>query len=321
MKAAVYESYGSPEVVTIRDVPKPTAGKDEVLIRILATSVTSGDVRMRAFDIPPLFKIPARFMLGYPKPKKQVLGFEYAGIVDAIGPGVTNLKLGDEIFGGHVGGMHAEYAVVAATSALALKPKSISFDEAASIPFGAHTALTFLRKASITPGQRVLIIGASGAVGAYAVQIARHMGAEITAVCSDKNADLVRSLGASQTIDYTKADITKLDQAFDVVIETVGSLTFTEALPLIAPNGAFVAIVMSPADVGPMLWPPARKGRRLIGGEAEDTAENMRAVAALVTSGAIRPVIDSIYPLTQIRDAHARVDTKRKRGAVVVTLS
>ncbi len=191
MKAAIYERYGPPEVVEIREIAKPAPKPDEVLVKIHPTSVTSGDARMRAFDIPPLFKLPARFMLGWPKPKKPVLGFEYAGTVEAVGAAVTIFKPGDEVFGGRVGGAHAEYACVPENSAIALKPANISFADAAGVPFGANTALVFLRKAGVKPGQRVLIIGASGCVGSYAVQLAHHMGAEVTAVCSGANAELV----------------------------------------------------------------------------------------------------------------------------------
>lgn len=321
MKAAVYDAYGPPDVVEIREIAKPVPKSNEILVKVRATSVTSGDARMRAFDIPPLFKIPGRFMLGWPKPKKPVLGFEFAGTIEAIGTAVTKFKLGDEVFGGHVGGAHAEYNCVPENGTIALKPANLSFEEAAAVPFGANTAMTFLRKAGVGPGKRVLIIGASGCVGSYAVQLARHMGAAVTGVCRGTNADLVLSLGATKVIDYTTQDVRGLGQTFDVVFETVGSMIFAEALPLVAPGGTFIAAVLAPADMWPMLWPPARKGRRIIGKEAKDNAENMRELAGLLASGAIKPVIDSTYSFAQIRDAHARVDSKRKRGTVVVTIS
>jgi len=321
MQAAVYESYGSPDVVQIRDWPKPVPGADEILIKIHQTSVTSGDARMRSFDIPALFRIPGRFMLGWPRPKKPVLGYEYAGIVEAVGGNVTSFKPGDAVFGAHVGGAHAEYIAVPTTSAIVHKPESLSFDDAAALPFGANTALCFLRKAGVKPGQHVLIIGASGAVGSYAVQLARHMGAEVTAVCSGANRDFVHALGATDVIDYTTTDIRRLGHTFDVVFETVGSMNFREALPLIAPGGTFIAAVLAPADIWPMLFSPARKGRRIIGEEAKDSAANLRELGDLAASGAIRPVIDSRYALADIRAAHARVDSKRKRGVVIVNVS
>jgi NADPH:quinone reductase-like Zn-dependent oxidoreductase len=320
MKAAVYEAYGPPDVVEIREIAKPTPKAGEVLIKMRATSVTSGDARMRAFDIPPLFKIPGRFMLGWPKPKKPVLGFEFAGVVEAVGAAVTKFKPGDEVFGGHVGGAHAEYNCAPEGGAIALKPPNLSFEEAASVPFGGNTSLTFLHKAGVKPGQNVVIIGASGCVGSYAVQLARHMGAKVTAVCSGANAEFVRSLGATEIIDYTTHDVKASGKTFDVVFETVGSMNFAEAMPLVAPNGTFIAGVLAPADMWPMLWPPARHGRRIIGEEAKDSGDNIRELARLLTNGAIRPVIDSTFEFARIREAHARVDSKRKRGAVIVTV-
>jgi NADPH:quinone reductase-like Zn-dependent oxidoreductase len=320
MKAAVYDHYGPPEVVEIREVAKPIPGDDEILVKVHATSVTSGDARMRAFDIPPLFKIPGRFMLGWPKPKKPVLGFEYSGVVETVGKSVTKFQAGDEVIGTHIGGAHAQYNCVPASSPMVLKPDTVTFAEAAAIPFGANTALAFLRKAGVAPGQRVLIIGASGCVGIYAVQLAVHMGAQVTAVCSGANAAFVASFGASEVVDYTTQDVTKLGETFDVVFETVGSMTFSEALPLLKPHGTFIAGVLSPADMFPMLWPPARQGRRIIGEEAKDTLESLAYLTDLLGTGLLKPVIDSTFTLDTIRDAHARVDSKRKRGAVVVTV-
>ncbi|MBI4920377.1 MAG: NAD(P)-dependent alcohol dehydrogenase [Devosia nanyangense] len=321
MKAAVYGTYGPPEVVTIRDIPKPTPKQNEVLVKVHTTLVTSGDARMRAFDIPALFRIPGRFMLGWPKPREQVLGFCFSGVVDAVGPGVTSFKPGDEVMGGKVNGAHAEYAAVPAGKGIIAKPPGLSFEAAATVAFGPTTALTFLRNAKIGPGTRLLVIGASGSVGVYAVQIGRHLGADVTAVCSGANAELVTALGASRVIDYTKQDIRKLGETFDVVFETVGSMNFVEALPLLAPTGTFATAVMAPADIWPMLWPPARKGRRIVGGEAEATNDKMTYLADLMASGALQPVIDSRYKLDTIRDAHARVDTKRKRGDILVAVS
>jgi NADPH:quinone reductase-like Zn-dependent oxidoreductase len=233
---------------------------------------------------------------------------------------VNKFKVGDEVLGGHVGGAHAEYNCVPVSSPIALKPASLSFEAAATIAFGPNTALTFLRNAGVGPGTRLLVIGASGSVGSAAVQIARHLGAEVTAVCSGANADLVASLGA-RVIDYTKQDVRTLGETFDVIFETIGSMTFADVLPLLAPRGVFATAVMAPADIWPMLWGPARKGRRIVGGEAEPTNDKLAELAALAAQGTLQPVIDSRYTLDTIRDAHARVDTKRKRGDVVVAVS
>jgi NADPH:quinone reductase-like Zn-dependent oxidoreductase len=320
MKAAYYETYGPPDVVDIREIDTPTPKDDEVLVKVRATTVTSGDARMRAFDIPPLFKIPGRFMLGWPKPKKPVLGFSYSGTITAVGAGVTQFKVGDDVLGGHIGGAHAEFNCVRVGTGIVPKPAGLSFEAAATIPFGPNTALTFLRNAKVGEGTKLLVIGASGSVGAYAVQLARLMGADVTAVCSGANAELVKSLGASHVIDYTSQDARRIGETFDVVFETVGSMTFSDVLPLLAPTGTFATAVMAPADIGPMIWPPARKGRKIVGGEAEATAGKMSYLADLMASGDLLPVIDSRYTLDTIRAAHARVDTKRKRGDVVVTV-
>lgn len=318
MKAAYYEAYGDPSVVEIRELAKPVPGDNEVLVKVHATIVSSGDARMRAFDLPELFRLPGRFMLGWPIPKKPVLGFAYSGIVDAVGKAVTAFKPGDAVLGGHVGGAHAEYDCVPANGPIARKPEGLSFESAATISFGPNTALCFLEKAKVGPGTRILIIGASGSVGAYAVQLASLLGADVTAVCSGANADFVSGLGASRIIDYTKQDLRTLDEKFDVVFETVGSANFADVLPLLTPTGTFVTAVMAPSDIWPMLWAPARKGRRIIGGEVDVKAGRLSYLADLMVEGELKPIIDSRYTLDTIRDAHARVDTKRKRGDVVV---
>ncbi len=320
MKAVTYQAYGAPDVLDLVELPKPVPGPGQVVVEVRATVVSSGDARMRAFDIPALFRIPARFMLGWPKPKKPVLGFSYSGVIDTVGAGVSGFKPGDEVMGGHVGGAHAEYDCVPSNKAIAIKPAAVSFEAAATIAFGPNTALTFLRKSGVGTGTRLLIIGASGAVGSSAVQLAHHLGADVTAVCSAANADLVHSLGANRVIDYAAQDIRRLGETFDVVFDTVGAMTFADILPLLAPRGIFATAVMAPSDIWPMLWAPARKGRKIVGGEAEATSENLTYLADLITKGALKPVIDSRYTLDTIRDAHARVDTKRKRGDVVVTL-
>jgi NADPH:quinone reductase-like Zn-dependent oxidoreductase len=201
---------------------------------------------------------------------------------------------------------------------IAKKPVGLSFETAATIAFGPSTALMFLRKANVGPGTRILIVGASGSVGAQAVQIAQYLGAEVTAVCSASNAELVTSLGASRVIDYRQQDVRRLDEKFDVVFETIGSMTFADLLPVLSPTGKFVTAVMATSDMWPSIWAPARKGRKIIGGQVYPTAETLAELADLFASGALKPVIDSRFTLNTIRDAHARVDTKRKRGDVVV---
>lgn len=318
MKAVTYQTYGGPEVLNLVDLPRPTPAAGEILVRIRATSVTSGDARMRAFNVPGPFKIPARFMLGYPTPKSPVLGYEFAGEVESVGGGVSRFKPGDRVYGGAVGS-YAEYRTIAETGPVVPIPNGLSFEEAASIGFGVTTAMYFLGSGKVGPGQSLLIIGASGCVGTYSIQLAKHLGAMVTAVCSGRNADLVRSLGADRVIDYTAEDYTR-SGPYDAVMDAVGATTFAKARTLLKRGGVFLNVVMSGADLLSILS-PFKGGRRIVSGSFDTTQAMLLAVNDLVAGEAIAPVIDRTYPLEQIRDAHAYVDTKRKRGAVVVTIS
>jgi NADPH:quinone reductase-like Zn-dependent oxidoreductase len=317
MKAVTYHNYGGPEVLNLVDLPKPSPAAGEVLVRIRATSVTSGDARMRAFDIPGPFKIPARFMLGWPTPKNPVLGYEFAGEVEAVGDGVSRFKPGDRVYGAAFGS-YAEYVTVPQTGPVAPIARGLSFEDAASIGFGVTTAMYFLGKGKIEPGQSLLIIGASGCVGAYSIQLAKHMGAHVTAVCSGRNADLVRSLGADHVIDYTAEDYAR-SGPYDAVMDAVGATSFAKARMLVKRGGVFLNVVMSGSDLVSVLS-PFKDGRRIVTGTFDTTQAMLLAVNDLVEDDAIAPVIDRTYPIEQIRDAHAYVDSKRKRGAVVVTL-
>jgi NADPH:quinone reductase-like Zn-dependent oxidoreductase len=317
MKAVTYSAYGGPEVLNLVDLPKPSPKPGEILVRVRATSVTSGDARMRAFDIPGPFKIPARFMLGYPTPKNPVLGYEFAGEVEAVGLGVTKFKLGDRVYGGSFGS-YAEYITIAETGAVAPIQQGLTFADAASIGFGVTTAMYFLNSGKVGPGQSLLIIGASGCVGAYSIQLAKHLGATVTAVCSGRNAELVRSLGADHVIDYTTEDYASTGP-YDAVMDAVGATSFANVKPLIRRGGVFLNVVLNTADLLALLS-PFKGGRRMVTGSFDTTQAMLLAINDLAAADAIAPVIDRTYSLEQIRDAHAYVDTKRKRGAVVVTV-
>jgi len=318
MKAVTYQTYGPPDVLNLVDLPKPTPAAGELLIRVRATSVTSGDARMRAFDIPGPFRIPARFMLGYPTPKSPVLGYDFAGEVEAIGSGVTRFKPGDRVYGGAFGS-YVEYRTIAQTGAVVHLPAGLSFEEAASLPFGALTAMYFVQKGTIGPDQSMLVIGASGCVGAYSTQLATHLGASVTAVCSGGNADFARAQGADKVIDYTKGDYTRTG-LYDAVMDSVGAIDFNRAKPLIKRGGVFLNVVMGTADLLAAMN-PFKDGRRLVTGSFDTTQAMLLALNDLIVEGAFRPIIDRKYPIERIRDAHAYVDSKRKRGSVVVTVS
>lgn len=316
MRAAVYRKYGPPDVVSITEMPKPVPGKRDLLVRLAASSVTSGDARMRAFNLPKPFAIPGRLMLGVFGPRRQVLGVEFAGTVEAVGAAVTRFKVGDPVFGIDVFGCHAEYKLVREDECVATMPEGLSFEDAAGVPFGGVTALDFFNRAGIRPGQRVLINGASGCVGAYAVQLARYFGAEVTGVCSGRNAELVRSLGASRVIDYATTDFAAESTMYDLIMDTVGNASFARCEPVLAPAGALLTVLGVPGD----MFRRPRGGRRIVGGTSAERPEDLQLLAGLLAAGTIRPVIDRVYPLDGIREAYAYVDSGRKRGAVVLAI-
>lgn len=316
MRAAVYKKYGPPDVVAIEEVARPVPGKRDLLVKLAASSVTSGDARMRAFNLPRPFGIPGRLALGIFGPRRKVLGVEFAGTVEAVGSAVTAFKPGDRVFGIDVFGCHAEYKLVREDECVALMPQDLSFEDAAGVPFGGVTALDFFNRAGISPGQKVLINGASGCVGAYAVQLARHFGAEVTGVCSAGNAELVRSLGANRVIDYAATDFATENTAYDLVMDTVGNASFRRCEPVLAPTGALLTVLGVPED---MFRRPSG-GRRIVGGTSAERPEDLRLLADLLSAGTIRAVVDRVYPLEKIRDAYAYVDSGRKRGAVVLAI-
>lgn len=316
MRAAVYRKYGPPDVVSIEQVPRPVPGKRDLLVKMVASSVTTGDARMRAFNLPKPFGIPGRLALGIFGPRRQVLGVEFAGTVEAVGEAVTRFRPGDRVFGIDVFGCHAEYKLVRETECVALMPEGLAFEDTAGVPFGGVTALDYFNRARIQPGQKVLVNGASGCVGAYAVQLAKHFGAEVTGVCSAGNAELVRSLGADRVIDYTTTDFAAERTAYDLVMDTVGNAPFTRCEPVLAPTGALLAVLGVPED----MFRRPKGGRRIVGGPSAERPEDLQLLADLLAAGTIRPVVDRIYPLEDIREAYAYVDTGRKRGAVVLSI-
>jgi len=321
MKAVVYSRYGSPDVLELTNIEKPVPKGDEVLIHVHATSVTSGDWRARSLNVPPGFGLLARLVFGLMGPRQPILGTELAGVIDAIGDDVTTLKVGDEVFAftGAAMGCHTEYKCLRASGAVALKPANITHQEAAAISFGGTTALGFLRRAEIKRGNTVLVNGASGGVGTAAVQIARHFGADVTGVCSTVNVDLVRSLGASEVIDYTKEDFTQNGKVYDIIFDTVGTAPFSRSKRSLSEGGRLVLVLASLSDL--VLSPfAAMSGKRVIAGPAGVRDDDLQALATMAETGALKIVIDETFPVERVADAHRRVDSGRKRGNVVVTL-
>lgn len=329
MRAAVVRRYGPPEVVSIEEVPDPVVKPDQVLVRIRATGVSRGDARVRGFDLPrAVFWIPARLMLGVFRPRKPILGTEFAGVVEAVGERVTKFKVGDEVFGAakfaKATGTHCELLAIDEDEAIAPKPERMSFEEAACVSFGCLTAGYFLRRlGKLKTGERVLIIGASGAVGCAAVQIAKHAGATVVGVCSGANAELVKSIGADEVIDYTKRDYTDaavVGEPFDVVFDTVGASSLGACKAIMTENGRFLAAVMGVREMVQMLTNGLRT-RKLRSGVDPQSPEELERCRAMIEEGAYRSVIDSEYPLEEIVEAHRRADSDRKRGSVVVRVS
>lgn len=323
MKAIVYSKYGPPDVVALAEVPKPTFGDREVLIRIHATTVTTADSRARSLDLPAGFGLLGRLFFGVLGPRRPVLGTELAGEVEAVGKAVTRFKAGDQVFGftGAGYGCHAEYRTMAEDGLIALKPASSSFEEAATLSFGGTNALSFLRdKGGIERGDRVLIVGASGGVGTAAVQIAKHFGAEVTGVCSTPNLALVRSLGADAVIDYTREDFAKARDSYDIILDTTGTATLSRCEDALRQGGRLLAVQGSFAQAMGLERPSKASGKRVIASVARVKVEDMELLARLAETGELKPVIDRSYPLENAAEAHAHVDTRHKRGSVVLRI-
>lgn len=325
MKAIVATKYGPPEVLQIKEIEKPVPGDNEILVKVYATTVSAADFRVRSFTVPISFWLPARFALGLTKPRNSVLGMDFAGVVEAVGKDVTKYKVGDSVFGlmGHQFGCYAQYLCLSEDWKLvgiANKPSNMNFEEAAAIPFGALTALYFLREAKIQKGQKVLITGASGSVGTYAVQIAKYYGAEVTAVCSTDKIELVNSLGADKIIDYTKKDFTKSDELYDVIFEVAGKTPFKDCIKSLTKTGTLLHAVAVPVVTIQMKWQSITTGRKMVGGGPENNSEDLIFLKELIESGKLKPIIDRTFPMEQIVEAHKYVESGHKKGNVVITI-
>ena len=319
MKAIVYDRYGPPEVLQLQEVPKPVPGDEEILIKVYAATAAAGDWRLRKAD-----PFLARLFNGLWRPKRiRILGFELAGVVESTGKGVTRFKSGDAVYAacGTGFGAYAEYKCLPETGAVAFKPENMSFEEAAAVPVGAYTALQFLRKCHIQTGTRVLVYGASGSVGTYAVQLASYFGAEVTGVCSTSNVELVRSLGAFRVIDYTKEQIADDGPAYDIIFDTVGKSPFDVCIKHLTENGYYLrAYHVNPLLILRGSWISMTSAKKVIGGSMKENAEDLTYLKGLIEAGKLRSVIDRRYPLEQAAEAHRYVEKGHKKGNVVLTV-
>jgi len=303
MRAVVCTRYGPPEVLQLRDLPKPIPKSGEVCIKIFASAVTASDCIVRALNVSPRLKLVLRAVLGFTKPRNPILGLVLAGEVESVGHDVTMFKPGSQVYGftAFRFGAYAEYECLGEKAVLSLKPSNLTYEEAAAIPYGGLLALYFLKKASIESRQRVLVYGASGAIGTSAVQLAKHFGADVTGVCSTANLELVKSLGAGTVIDYTEEDFTKSEARYDLIFNAVGTRKARlQAEGSLTPGGTHITV----DDSTPRM-----------------SAEGLVFLTKLVEAGSLRPVIDRRYPLEQIVDAHRYVDKGHKKGNVVISVA
>jgi len=328
MKAIVFTEYGSPDVLHLKDIPKPTPKDDEILVRVYATPVNYGDLTARnfahsQFNMPAPLYLPARLAFGWNKPKITILGSELAGEVAAVGQAVTKFRPGDQVFA-YVGmkmGANAEYICIPETGMVALKPANLTYAEAATLPYGAIMASSLLRKVDLQPGQKVLINGASGGIGSMAVQLAKHLGAEVTGVCGTPRLDFVRSLGADKVIDYTQEDFTQNGETYDVVFDILGRSSFSRIKNVLKPDGVYLLASYKMKAILQMLWTAiTRSKQKVICAFAQERAEDLDFIKELAEAGKIKAIIDRCFPLDQAAEAHRYVEAGRKTGSVVITL-
>ena len=321
MRAALYPRFGPPSVIQLVDVPKPKVGPRDVLVKVHATTVSTGDMRLRSGNVPRGFGLPLRIAMSVFRPRHYILGSDFAGVVATVGPEVTRYAVGDKVFGARFGA-HAEYVVVREDKTIAAMPANLTFEQAAPLAFGGITALFYLRdQTRVRSGERVLVNGASGSVGSAAVQLAKHFQAHVTGVCSAGNAELVKSLGAERTIDYRKEDFTQGRETFDVIIDTVGNCSFERCARVLGPGGRLGLVVSSLGNSLGALIRPSRGGRKVVAGVATTSNAGLHFLKALAESGEYKPVIDRTYPFERIVDAHTYVETGHKKGNVVVSLA
>jgi NADPH:quinone reductase-like Zn-dependent oxidoreductase len=325
MKAMVLTKFGPPDVLQLQEVAKSAPRDNEVLIRNYATTVTSGECEIRGLKIPLALRLPLRIYVGLIRPKPTVLGQEIAGEIEAVGKDVKRFRKGDQVFAwtGLGLGAYAEYKCLPEDGVVAIKPSNITYEEAATLAIGGLDAAYFLRKATIRSGQKVLINGAGGSIGTFAVQLARYFGADVTAVDSTEKLDMLRSIGADHVMDYTREDFSKKGETYDVIFDVIGKSSFSRSVRLLTPNGRYLLGNSGPSQRIRGQWTSMRSGKQVIpwaARTASEYAEDFKFLTELIEAGRIRSIIDRCYPLEQIAEAHRYVETGHKKGHVVITV-
>ncbi len=323
MKAIIWTNYGAPEVLQLQEVAMPNPADDEVRIKIYATTVTAGDCEIRNNKIPFLYRLPMRIYMGFRKPTRiKILGMELAGVVDTIGKDVTLFQTGDPVFAatGIGFGGYAEYVCIPEKALIARKPANMSYEEAAAVPVGGMEALSFLRRGNIQRGNKVLIYGASGSIGTFAVQLAKQFEAEVTGICSTTNLEIVGSLGADRVIDYTREDFSKKGDTYDLIFDPIGKSPYSKCIRSLKKNGIYLLANPSLMDMIRGLITSAFTTRKVIMGASQERSEDLAFLKELIETGKLTSIIDRRYPLEQIPEAHRYVDQGHKKGNVVVNV-
>ncbi len=328
MKAVVFTEYGSPDVLRLAKVAKPTPKDNEILARVRATPVNYGDLTARdfahsQFNMPALLYLPARLAFGWNKPKVNILGGELAGDVEAVGKSVTKFKPGDAVFAylGMNMGANAEYICIPENGMVAIKPANLGYAEAATLPYGAIMAISLLKKASLQPGQKILVNGASGGIGAMAVQLAKqHYGAEVTGVCSAARMDYVKALGADKVLDYKKQDFTQNGETYDVIFDILGRVSFARAKQSLKPDGILLYASFKGRALLEMFWTSLFSRKKVICAMAEEKIESLELVRELAEAGKVKTLVDKRFPLEQAADAHRYIEAGNRQGQVVITV-
>nr|WP_324257241.1 NAD(P)-dependent alcohol dehydrogenase [Cellvibrio fontiphilus] len=322
MKAAVYRRYGAADQVAIAAVQQPQPSANQLLIRVAATCLNSADIRLRRLQVPLGFGLISRLVFGITAPRRTILGVDLAGTVEAVGSQVTNFQPGDRVMAltGMTMGAHAEYVCLNEKSAIALMPRNLDFHQAAALVFGGSTALDFLRRGHLTAGETIAINGAGGAVGCAAIQLARHYGAQVTAICSASKRDLVRHLGATEVVDYQQEDFTRSGERYDLIMDTRGNAPWAESRRALAPAGRLLAVCATLPQMLQALILPLWQRERVIAGPCAERAQDLAELARLAEAGVLQAVIDRVYPLSQITEAHRYVEQGHKQGSVVISM-